>query len=237
MIWLICNNGDTIRATIEPLSDRFPHIEWSLAEEGPYEYDTVVNQQHPRLIKSHLPVRFFTKQLQTDVKIIVPVRNPKDTLVSFYHFYRMNSLFGNFAGSWDDFFEMCKAKKTLYGDFFDWYSGWWQTRDNPNVLFLTYEDMKLDLKKVTQMVSEFLEKPLTTELLEKIVNHLQFSNMKNNKSTNFMETSRLNAEISPFMRKGEVGDWKNYFSQYQSDYVDKRYRDTLLKHGLKLQFE
>ena len=35
-------------------------------------------------------------------------RNPKDLCVSYYHFYRSSSSFGNFKGTWPEFLEMFK---------------------------------------------------------------------------------------------------------------------------------
>ena len=40
--------------------------------------------------------------------------------------------------------------------------------------------------------------------------------------------------ISPFMRKGIVGDWKNYFSEEQSNIVDEMGKERL--KGLDLVF-
>ena len=42
---------------------------------------------------------------------------------------------------------------------------------------------------------------------------------------------------SKFYRKGKVGDWKNYFSDEQSRFVDNQYEMTLKPLGLELEFE
>ena len=34
------------------------------------------------------------------------MRNPKDVCVSYYHFYRASSSFGDFQGTWEDFLFM-----------------------------------------------------------------------------------------------------------------------------------
>ena len=45
----------------------------------------------PRLAKTHLSYDFVNRWVERDrVKTIVTLRNPKDTLVSLYHFYQLN---------------------------------------------------------------------------------------------------------------------------------------------------
>jgi len=44
----------------------------------------------------------YTSFLQT----VVLMRNPKDVCVSYYHFYRASSSFGDFQGTWEDFLFM-----------------------------------------------------------------------------------------------------------------------------------
>ena len=49
----------------------------------------------PRMAKTHLPYEFVSKWVERDgAKAIVVIRNPKDTLVSLFHFYR------TLAGKW-----------------------------------------------------------------------------------------------------------------------------------------
>ncbi len=67
----------------------------------------------PRTLKTHMPLRYFKQQLDNDpsLKVVQVIRNPRDTMVSMYNFYCMNEQFGPFLGTWDDFFELVKAKK------------------------------------------------------------------------------------------------------------------------------
>lgn len=238
LLWLLCNDGDLEKAKTTGMLERFPHMELSAGPDGPHFIDGIAKLSGTRTIKSHLPARFFPKVLSDNKqKVVVVVRNPKDTLVSLFHFYRMNVCLGNFAGSWDDFFSLYEQGHMYFGDFFDWYMAWWQYKDRENVLFISYEDMKKDLKKVIKEVSAFLEKDLAESTIDNMVHHLGFDQMKKNNTTNYRDAPILKQEISPFMRKGVIGDWANYFSQAQSDLVDQRYIETLEKAGLVLQFQ
>ena len=97
----------------------------------------------PRMIKSHLPYQFLTRPLfEVKAKTIIVMRNPKDTMISFYHFYRINKNWGSFTGPWSEFFEMFMANKIVYGDWFDYTLGYWKLRDEPKICLVTYEEMK-----------------------------------------------------------------------------------------------
>lgn len=63
-------------------------------------------------------------------------------------------------------------------------------RDEPNILFLTYEEMSADLRKVIQRVAEFLGKVISSEDLEILFNHLQLDAMKQNPSCNMKDLAR-----------------------------------------------
>ena len=46
-----------------------------------------------------------------------------------------------------------------------------------------------------------------------------------------------NQMLSDHMRKGCVGDWKNYFSKEQSDFIDQKYKTYFEGSGLSVDFE
>ena len=189
-------------------------------------------------MKTHLRSETFRKQIEIGkVKVIIGIRNPKDTLVSFYHFYRMSYNLGNFSGSWDDFFELYKTKHITYGDYFQWYSSWLQYKDKPNVMLVKYEDMHHRMTDVIKGVSKFLGKMLPENIMDDISLQLYFDSMRHNNMVNKTLTGTFNMQISPFMRKGKIGDWKNYFSQEQSEAVEKSYKDAIEPFGISLEFE
>lgn len=51
---------------------------------------------------------------------------------------------------------------------------------------------------------EFLGKDLKEEILDKIVYNTSFDVMKKNPMTNYINEVRMNHNLSPFMRKGDV---------------------------------
>merc|ERR1711920_826842 len=74
------------------------------------------------------------------------------------------------------------------------------------------EDMKKNQKLVIEQLCDFLHHPLSDEKIDALVNHVKFENMRKNPATN--PTAKLTGDEPDdknFMRKGQVGDWKNYF--------------------------
>lgn len=69
---------------------------------------------------------------------------------------------------------------------------------------------------MVQQTADFLNCTLNSEEMKQLCEHLSFESMKNNPSVSHeIEVAKLrgmqtniNGEIQPFMRKGEVGSWK-----------------------------
>ncbi|ELU16720.1 hypothetical protein CAPTEDRAFT_113662, partial [Capitella teleta] len=188
--------------------------------------------------KTHLPYHMMKEHANRDTKIIVGFRNPKDTLVSLYHFHRMNKLLGNFPGTFSEFFQLVKDKHLVFGDFFEHNVGWWSIRDRPNTMYVNYEDLTEDPVKEVRRMAEFLRKEVSDEDIIKIVEWTTFGNMRDEKSTNYGALKDiLDIKISPYMRKGTVGDWKNHFNEEESKYIEKQYEEICVPLGLKFRFE
>jgi len=102
--------------------------------------EQVENMASPRFIKTHLPVPLLPEQLNNvKPKIVYVTRNPKDMCVSYYHYCK---LIHGLHGSFEEFCDLFIQGKTPIGPIWDHILGFWEQKDEPNVLFIKYEDMK-----------------------------------------------------------------------------------------------
>ena len=201
----------------------YPHIERAIAGNKP-SLDVALERGKNLLgIKTHLDSSFFLRQMQTPEtcpRFLVFARNPKDTLVSFYHFHRSHTASG-FDHPFEVFFEMFKQNAVLYGNSIDYSASWWKYRDHPRVHFVKYEDLLKDPTSNITEIASFLGYSLTTEEVSRIRDITSFSAMKTRGvGALFSAPDALSQHHSQFFRKGVKGDWRNMLTQEMSDYVD-----------------
>ncbi|KAJ6655236.1 hypothetical protein lerEdw1_005580 [Lerista edwardsae] len=86
----------------------------------------------------------------------------------------------------------------------DYTEGWYAHKDDFNILFLTYEEMKKDLRGSVLKICNFLGKRLTEEELDKVVDQATFDKMRVDHRSNY-ENCSDDVDISKgrFLRKGE----------------------------------
>ena len=222
------------------IRSRVPFLEATISP-YPFGVDVVESRHPPRLMKSHLHADFFEKQLREGQgKFIVVMRNVKDTLVSFYNFYK-RILPHDYAPrmTWQRFFEKFQERQLLHGDWLDFNLSWWKLRERTdNILIVKYEDMKNDLRGIILKVADFVGKTLSEEQVSKLVEHASFSSMKNNEAVN--HTMRVGpnykADAPPFMRKGLVGGWKSELTPEEDQYLEEKYVKMAEKHGLVFEY-
>lgn len=105
-------------------------------------------------IKTHM--LYDEDRICPDAKYIYVVRNPFDCCVSFYHHYKLYPIYQFERGTFDEFFEIFLSGDVDGGDYFDHLSSWYPHRNDHNVLFVRYEDLKLDTKSWVLTVADFL---------------------------------------------------------------------------------
>lgn len=69
--------------------------------------------------------------------MVVMFRNPKDLCVSYYHFYRSSSSFGNFKGTWTEFVDMFKdghGKRFSFNNYVYMYHSQYVFLNNPRCI-------------------------------------------------------------------------------------------------------
>lgn len=211
---------------------------------------SVTDMTRPGVIKTHLP--YHLMPMHPQAKYLYVCRNPKDTCVSMYYHTKGFTGYDFADGKFDDFFEVFVTGQTDYGDYFDHVLGWYEHRNDPNVLFLHYEDMKAQPREGVLRIAEFFDKTYHKLLLENediLQNVIKYSDVKSMQDyasrnfTNFFtkqiekeapdglrvfhEVSQKNPSTASFIRKGIVGDWKNHFSPEQNARLEKKILERL----------
>ncbi|NXG49777.1 ST1C1 Sulfotransferase, partial [Psilopogon haemacephalus] len=239
---MIQQNGDVEKCRRATTYRRHPFLEWVTPEPPPLHYsglELAEEMPSPRTIKTHLPVQLVPPSFwEQNCKIIYVARNAKDNLVSYYHFHRMNQELPE-PGTWEEFVEKFNTGKVLWGSWYDHVKGWWKAKDKHRILYLFYEDMKENPKKEIQKIIKFLEKDLNEEVLNTILYNTSFEVMKENPMANYTKDFEgvMDHSVSPFMRKGCVGDWMNYFTVAQNKKFDEDYKKKMADTSLVFRTE
>ncbi|CAM4544214.1 unnamed protein product [Lepidochelys olivacea] len=232
---MIYKNGDAEKCKQDAIYVRVPFMELIIPgiSNGVAK---LAEMPSPRLVKTHLPVQLLPDSFwENNCKIIYVARNAKDVAVSYYHFYQMAKIHPE-PGTWDEFLEKFVTGEVVFGPWYDHVKGWWEKRKDKRILYLFYEDMKEDPKREIQKVLQFLGKDLKEDVVNKILHHTSFQEMQKNPTANYkmMSKAQMDHSVSPFMRKGIAGDWKNHFTMAQNEAFDSDYKEKMT--GSTLQF-
>ena len=221
------------------ICEAVPWIEAANNPDPNFEYKVDISAlKSPRAFKSHFPYDMMPCGLPstTPCKYIYVARNPKDVAVSYFHHHLGFKYYSEL--SWETYIAWFLAGEVPCGDYFDHVLSWWKHRDDENVLFVKYEDMKKDLHPVVKLVSEFMGYSLSKAEVDHIAGKSTFFSMKDNPGVNYTWASHRRApDTAPFMRKGIIGDWKEYFSTEQSVHCDNLYAKKFKPVGLDFDFE
>ncbi|XP_033126751.1 sulfotransferase 1C2-like [Anneissia japonica] len=236
----VCADGDLESIKQTSLDDRVPFIDCVFSFDKRPRYMDLDEKTSRRLIKTHFPHQLIPPGvLKQTPKVIYVSRNPKDVIVSCFHFYNAFVLTAPKI-KWDDFFQYFIKNEVPWGSWFDHNLYWWNRRHESHVMFVKFEEMKQDLTKIVRNVCEFLGRDLNEETISRITDHCSFSSMKTNPQTNKSDLMAKTADSSTgnkfaFMRKGNVGDWKNHFTVTQNEQFNKLYKEKL--DGTDLTFD
>jgi hypothetical protein len=128
----------------------------------------------PRVFKSHECAGDIAK----GGKYIHVCRDPRDVLVSFWRFLPAAVAVPPGDISIEEFADKVFGGISLDGGVWDFFTDWWQWKDEPNVLWVCFEDLKSDLKAQIRRIAKFMEIPLTEDLLSAVEEKSSFAFME-----------------------------------------------------------
>ncbi|XP_003385889.1 PREDICTED: alcohol sulfotransferase-like [Amphimedon queenslandica] len=178
--------------------------------------------ESPRYMKHHYPYDHVAggPPHQSPAKYIYSYRNPRDVAVSWYlvekQFAHKSPL------TWSKYLDDFVDGNVVYGSPLDNIRGWWDHKDSPNILMLSYERMKKDPVGAVQSISTFLGYQLSQKLIEEIAANSRIDKMK-------MNLESFNSALTKykFVRKGAVGEWHNYFGPEDIEKLDAAVKEKL----------
>lgn len=222
---LICSEGHRNGTEKIDTAERIPWFECKVLNPD-VDYNTLSS---PRLFVSHLSETFIPQGLKNKkAKIIYVMRNPKDAMKSMYHFQAIVNL-SQESPDFNHFFDKFVDGEVFAGKWFDHIRGWYTHKDDYNILFLKYEDMIRDLRSAVKQICTFIGVQLDDKEIDMVVKRATFKEMKNDPLANRqnLPDELFNFKAGSFMRKGQVGDWKNVMTVAQSERFDKLYQEKM----------
>ncbi|KAL3857294.1 hypothetical protein ACJMK2_011979 [Sinanodonta woodiana] len=194
--------------------------------------------QSPRVLNSHIYFRMLPEDfVKRKCKIVYILRNPKDVAVSFFN-HHFKVLEYEYSGKWENYIHRFLTGQVDYGSWFDYTLDWEKViQDNPDypIHIISYEDMKKDGTKEIKQLAQFLGVKADEELIKCIAGACDFERMKKEKNLLDIATADewRDKELGIY-RKGQVGDWKNWFTVAQNELFDTVYAERM--KNSKFQF-
>jgi hypothetical protein len=219
IICLILNNGIFQKSDSELLVNSFFDR---------FAKESLKISMKPRVLKTHLP--FDLIPYNKSAQYLCILRNPKDTIVSMYYFYRdlWPEVYADIAYDFHKYFDCWIKGELPFGDYFRHVLSYWPHRFDDNFTFLVYEHMKKNPKDAVLKIAQFLGEEFVIKLKEN--NDLILNKVLENST---IDATKSVVTFDTLVRKGVVGDWKNHFNKAESDLVDEKVRQLWTGTGLE----
>ncbi|CAN6234840.1 unnamed protein product [Urochloa humidicola] len=201
----------------------------------------------PRLMATHMHHSLLPASIadNPECKIVYICRDPKDMLVSMWHFSRRIRPELEFS----ELFEAACEGRCLSGPIWDHVLGYWNaSKASPErVLFLRYEEMLRDPVGNVVELARFLGRPFSPEeeaagVAMDVVSLCSFEKMKNlevnragsgsGSGSSRLRGVREDAFVnSSYFRRGEAGDWANHMTPEMARRLDGVMEEKLRGSG------
>lgn len=188
-----------------------------------------------RVIKTHARAQFVPYNAQA--KYIAVVRDPKEVVVSGYHFFG-SMLFGSLMPSVETWVRHCTSEEAFFHPWPEFTAGYWAWRERPNVLFLTYNEMLDDPVGVIRRIAGLMQVDLGEDEIARVRELTGFEHMKR------IDHKFYPGEVSPFarpggqmIRSGKGGNSGELLSLDQQRRIDDWCREGLRRLGSDFPYD
>lgn len=198
---LLNQEGDYKEKTIDAMNSALPEF----ANESFFKVWQF--KECARIVKTHqkrLPL--FRRN-----KVALIVRDPRDIVVSYYH-YASGLKSADFSGG---IFEALRHRKLGAKAFFQHYATWVEAAD----IILRYEDLKDEPFLGFSKLASFFGIERSPEQIQRAIEAANFSNMRiaQGKSANLKSEFK---DGHQFVRSGKKGQWQDLFTEADVQYYE-----------------
>ena len=152
------------------------------------------------------------------------MRDPKDVVVSFFHYHNKNIAVNNekaqLISKWEYFFDHWMQGHIIHSGVFDHVVSWWKYQQNSRLLIITFEEMKRDHRKCVERIASFLKSDVSPSDMDAIANETTFDAMKTRPPERYAVYFSGESSKS-FFREGKIGSWELIMSQQQQMQVNE----------------
>lgn len=197
--------------------------------------------QH-RCFKSHWPSKDHVVS-NGKSKFIYVMRNAQDQMTSHWNqVWGMGFHYGtekvSFEGGWDVFFDDWIHGNAENGKWFHHVASWYRRRDDPDVLWLRYEELQQNSSEAIRRIANFVggvnDNDLTEEEVTKISNITSFRTMRkaDKQDWGLWVMRFLGVLRRAHVRQGKIGSGRSRFSTAQLAALEQEYDRTLKPLGM-----
>lgn len=225
-----------------PLLSLHPHDVVPLIDELYWKGQDPNLHPNPRIFSTHAAYQLLPQTLKTsDCKLVYICREPKDTVISGWHYIKAMTPKSMEPINLTNAFEMHCNGVSSFGPMWEHQLGYWKEsfKRPSKILFLKYEEVMREPLENVRRLAEFLGLGFSEEeeeegMVEEIVRLCSFETMKEAEGNRKGDRGYKGMEITnaSFFRKGKVGDWENYLSGEMAKRLDGIFEEKLWGSGL-----
>jgi len=170
----------------------------------------------PRCFKTHLLARELPI---TTGRYIYIVRDVRDVVVSAYHH---DLMVGGAHRSLEQFTEeFLESGWLAYPTWFEHLDSWWPHRNDPNVLYLSFEDMTANLEATIRQVARFCQIDVREADMPRILERCSFAFMKQHEAKFDPRLQNTPRGSQGFIRKGKTGSGSELLPRHREMFDEK----------------